>query len=173
MIDEASADVAPAVAPAPPAPVETGFTYGSPTAYSTPRPDPYAPAQPPQYAPPPQYTPAPAPQYAPAQQYYGSPYVAPAYGSVPPPPGVNGLAIAGLIVSAAGWIVLSFLAPIAGIILSAFGLAAAKRRAESGHPSPGRGIALAGIIVGIVVAVIGLIAIVAYIGFFLSIGSTY
>jgi hypothetical protein len=128
----------------------TGFTYGNPAAAG--RPDPYAP---PTYAPP--------PAYAPGSPYVAAPYGAPAYGSRS-----NGLAIAGLIVSAGGWIIFPVIAPIAGIILSAFGLARAKQAAAAGNPNSGRGIALAGLIIGIVVAVLGILFIVLYFAFVLS-----
>lgn len=127
----------------------TGFTFGSPAASG--RPDLYAP---PSYAAPPAYS---------AGSPYVAPYGAPSYGSRS-----NGLAIAGLIVSAGGWIIAGVLASIAGIILSAFGLARAKQAEAAGNPNSGRGIALAGLIIGIVVTVLGLIFVVAYLAFFFS-----
>lgn len=99
--------------------------------------------------------------------YVGAPYGAPAYGS-----SINGLALAGLLVSAMGWIVLSVLGPIAGIILSAFGLRAARQREAAGNPNSGRGLAMAGLIVGIVILAFAIIAIVAYIAFIASISTT-
>ena len=123
----------------------TGFSYGTPAAAG--RPDPYAP---PSYATP--------PAYAPNSPYVAAPYGAPAYGSR-----TNGLAIAGLVVSAGGWIVLGVIASIAGIILSAFGLARAKQAEAAGNPNSGRGIAMAGLIIGIVVTALGVLIVVAYI----------
>lgn len=141
--------------------VDAGFTFGSPAA--EPRPDPYA-AQ--TYPAPPAYT---APAQTTASPYVAAPYGAPAYGARS-----NGLAIAGLIVSAGGWIVFPFIAPIAGIILSAFGLARAKQAEAAGNPNSGRGIALAGLIIGIVLTVLGVLFIVLYAAFVMStIGTTY
>ena len=133
----------------------TGFTFGNPAAEG--RPDPYAP---PTYATP--------PTYAPASPYVAAPYGAPAYG-----PRSNGLAIAGLIVSAGGWIVLGVIASIAGIILSAFGLARAKQAEAAGNPNSGRGIAMAGLIIGIIMTVLGVLFVVGYIALILSVGPTY
>ncbi|WP_309710783.1 DUF2510 domain-containing protein [Pseudolysinimonas sp.] len=127
-----------------------GFSFGTPTADA--RPDPYAP---------PTYATQPA--YAPASPYVAAPYGAPAYGSRS-----NGLAIAGLIVSAGGWIIFGVIASIAGIILSAFGLARAKRAEAAGNPNSGRGIAMAGLIIGIVVTVLGTLVFVIYLAFMLS-----
>jgi hypothetical protein len=141
----------------------TGFTYGSPA--SPDRPDPYAQpsyATPPTYAPP-TYT---TPTYTTPSPYV-APYGAPAYGSR-----TNGLAIAGLVVSAGGWIVLGVIASITGIILSAFGLARAKQAEAAGNPNSGRGIAMAGLIIGIVVTVLGLLIVVAYAAFIFSVMPT-
>lgn len=115
----------------------TGFTFGVP-AGDEPRPDPYAPTA-----------------YSPTS-YSPTPYGAPRPGTT------NGLAIAGLVVSAAGWIVLGVLASIAGIILSGFGLARAKQAEAAGLPNSGRGLAMAGLVIGIVVTVIGLLLIALY-----------
>lgn len=136
----ATTGAAPAAATVTPVttPATTGFTYGSATGA---RPDPYA-------------QPAAAPAYSP---YVAAPYGSPAYGSR-----TNGLAIAGLIVSAGGWIVFPFIAPIAGIILSAFGLSRAKQAEAAGNPNSGRGIAMAGLVIGIVVTVLGLLFVVGY-----------
>lgn len=142
--------------------VDAGFTFGSPTTET--RPDPYAaqtyPAPPAYNAPAytaPAYT---APAYTPASPYVAAPYGAPARS--------NGLAIAGLIVSAGGWIFLGAIASIAGIILSAFGLARAKQAEAAGNPNSGRGIALAGLIIGIVVTVLGILFFVVYLVFVFS-----
>lgn len=141
--------------------VDAGFTFGSPAA--DPRPDPYAPQT---YPAPPTYT---APTYAPTSPYVAAPYGAPAYGARS-----NGLAIAGLIVSAGGWIILGIFASIAGIILSAFGLARAKQAEAAGNPNSGRGIAMAGLIIGIVVTGFCVLFIALYIGIMVStMGTTY
>lgn len=155
-----------AAAPAAPAPpAETGFSFGSP-APDVPRPDPYAPPSAVQPA---------VPTY-PAQPSYGapaSPYAPAPYGAAAPRSGTNGLAIAGLAVSAAGWLVLGGLAAIAGIILSGFGLARARQMEAAGLPNSGRGIAMAGIVIGIVVLVIGIVIIVVYLAFLMSYGYAY
>jgi hypothetical protein len=137
-----------------PAPVETGFSFGSP-APADPRPDPYA-----------------APPAVRAQPYYSAPasYAPAPYGAAAPRSNTNGLAIAGLAVSAAGWLVLGGLAAIAGIILSGFGLARARQLEAAGQPNSGRGIAMAGIIVGIAVLVIGIVLVVVYVAFLMSYG---
>jgi hypothetical protein len=146
----------------------TGFRFGGPDPSPGSRPDPYAPpptySAPQAYAPPPAYTPPQA--YSPPSPYV-APYGAPAYGSR-----TNGLAVAGLIVSAGGWIFAGVLASITGIILSAFGLARAKQAEAAGNPNSGRGIAIAGIVIGIVVTVLGTLFLVFYIGLILSMGSS-
>lgn len=139
--------------PATPAPA-AGFSFGVP-AGDEPRPDPYAPAPPASAATP--YAPT---TYAPAT-YASTPYAPTPYGA-PRAGTTNGLAIAGLVVSAAGWLVLGVLASIAGIILSGFGLARAKQAEAAGNPHSGRGMAMAGLVIGIVVTVIGLIVIGLY-----------
>jgi hypothetical protein len=141
-----STAAAAAAVPAPVTPDSAGFTFGAPTLGAPEaRPDPYAP-----------------PPTAVAQPYYSSPYVtapygAPAYGS-----GINGLALAGLIVSGVSWFIIPVFGSIAGIILSAFGLSMAKRREAAGNPNTGRGLAMAGLIVGIVIGAISLIGYVAF-----------
>lgn len=141
----------------------TGFRFGGPDPSPGSRPDPYAP---PTYSTPQTYSAPPA--NAPASPYVAAPYGAPAYGSR-----TNGLAIAGLIVSAGGWIVFPFIAPIAGIILSAFGLARAKQAEAAGNPNSGRGIATAGLVIGIVVTALGALFFVLYIGLMLSVGPSF
>lgn len=140
---------------------DAGFRFGSPTA-ADPRPDPYAP---PTYTTQSSYA---QPSYAQPSPYVAAPYGAPAYGSRS-----NGLAIAGLIVSAGGWIIFGIFASIAGIILSAFGLARAKQAEAAGNPNSGRGIAMAGLIIGIVVSVLSILVIAVYFAFMFSLGTTY
>jgi hypothetical protein len=118
-------------------------------------PPPYPPAAPPQIAVPPQaaYPPA-GPGYPPQQAYHlGQPVP---YGQQPAPyvyfqPQVrwNGLAIAGF--------VLSFIWYLwwLGVILSAIGLAQTRRTGERG-----RGLAIAGVIVGSFFTAIAIIAII-------------
>lgn len=141
-------DPAPA-APAYTVPEPAGFTYGNPDAAA--RPDPYAPPA--------------------AQPYYGgapaSPYVAP-YGAPAPGQGVNGLALAGLLVGAIAWIAVGALAGIAGLVLSILGLGQAKKREAAGHPQPGRGLAMGGIIVSSIVLALSVVLLIVYIGFMVS-----
>lgn len=145
----AGAPAAPASAPvAPAAPAATGFTYGS-TAPGA-RPDPYAPVA--------------ATPYQPA-----GPYQAPTpYGAPAPGQGTNALALAGLLVGAIGWLIVPVLAGAAGIVLSAIGLSHAKKREAAGHPNPGRGLAIAGLIVGIAVTSLTIIGYVAVFATLLS-----
>lgn len=136
------ASVAPAASveatPAAPAEAQSGFTFGGTTpAGVVPRPDPYGAN--PAYTPPGSTT----PYYSP---YVAAPYGAPAYGS-----GINGLALGGLIASAAGWFIIPIIGSIAGIILSAFGLRTARQRELAGNPNTGRGLAMAGLIIGIII----------------------
>lgn len=135
-----------------PAPADTGFTFGAPAAPAA-RPDPYAPAAP----------------YTTTTPYAATPYAAAPYGA-PQRSNTNGLAIAGLAVSAGGWIIAGVLAAIAGIILSGFGLARARQMEAAGHPNSGRGIAMAGLVIGIVVLVLGVLFFVVYLVFLLSVG---
>lgn len=117
----------------------TGFVYGSSAPDA--RPDPYAPVP------------------VGGAPVAGSPYVAPLpYGAAPAVPGVNGLALAGLLVAAIGWLIVPFLSGPTGIVLSAIGLSQAKKREAAGHPKPGRGLAIAGIIVGSAVTALSLLA---------------
>lgn len=163
----------------------TGFVYGSTAEV---RPNPYASsaatdsgygasrfaadasanATPYGVAPPAATTPAPPAYTAPA--YTSSPYVAP-YGARPAG-STNGLALAGLIVSAGGWIILGVFASITGIVLSAVGLAKAKKLEAEGNPNSGRGMAMAGIVIGIVVTLLGLILVGAYVAFMISVTNT-
>ena len=87
----------------------------------------------------------------------------PPYGGYQPPPpsaGTNGLAIASLVCSLIGWVVCPFVAEIVGVI---FGFVALGQIKQSGQG--GRGLALAGIIIGgmaVVLGVLGLILAIAY-----------
>lgn len=148
--DAASGDEVPQIPAAGAA--DTGFTFGAP-AGSAASPDPYASAAP----------------YAPAAPYASTPYAPAPYGA-PQRSNTNGLAIAGLAVSAAGWIIAGVLAAIAGIILSGFGLARARQMEAAGHPNSGRGIAMAGLVIGIVVLVLGVLLFVVYFVFLLTMG---
>lgn len=109
---------------------------------------------------PPQMPPPMPPQFGPPQQYGPpAPYGAPgAYGPNPygyaQHPGTNGLAIAALISSLVGGVVACGLGFVAGPILGMIALSQIKKSGEKG-----RGMAIAGIAVG----VIGILVIVAYI----------
>jgi hypothetical protein len=99
--------------------------------------------QPPNYPPPPPggygYQPPPPPPGA-----YGYPPPPPPGSSYPPPPqgvGTNGMAIASLVCSLFGW--LCIIGPILGLI---FGFIALNQIKETGQG--GRGMAIAGIVVG-------------------------
>lgn len=141
----AAAPATPTIAPVAPAAAATGFTYGS-TAPGA-RPDPYAPMP------------------VGGAPVAGSPYVAPLpYGAASAVPGVNGLALAGLLVGAIGWLIVPVLASAAGIVLSAIGLSHAKNREATGHPKPGRGLAIAGLVVSIAIlslTILGYVAVFA------------
>jgi hypothetical protein len=138
-------------APVTPAADSAGFTFGTaaPVA-SDPRPDPYAP-----------------PAQGVATPYYSSPYVGAPYGAPPYGSTTNGFALAGLIVSAVSWLIVPLLGPIAGIILSVFGLRTARQREAAGNPNSGRGLAMAGLIVGIIIGSISaLLAVVYFVAIF-------
>ncbi len=101
-------------------------------------------------------TPPPPPGHG--QQYWSGPPPQQPYGYLPPPPPTNPLAIAALI----GAIVV---APV-GIVLGHISLSQIKRTGEQG-----RGLALAGLIIGYVftaVAVLSLIALIVFAGIFAS-----
>lgn len=134
-------------------PGDTGFSFGSP-APAAPRPDPYAPPAAPTYA---------SPAY--------SPYAPAPYGATAAQPSSNALAVAGLIVSIAG--VIFGIAALVGIVLSILGLVEARKREAAGTPNPGRGLAIAGIVVGGVVALGNLLLIVVYFAFVFNVGYPY
>ena len=133
--------LAPPRAPASGSESATGFTFGVAVGAGGSRPDPYAP---------------PAPN--PALPYYGAstPYGAATTSTT------NGLALAGLLVSSLGWIILQILGPIIGIVLSVVGLTQANKRAQQGLPNTGRGLAIAGIIVGGSLLVFGVLIYVLF-----------
>jgi hypothetical protein len=145
-----------------------GFTFGAPTLGSpVPRPDPYS-AVPPATPSVPAAVgvtaaaPYAASPYA-ASPYVASPYVPAPYGSPAYGYGTNGLALAGLLVAAAGWLVVPIIAPIAGMVMSGFGLRQARQREAAGNPNSGRGMAMAGLIVGGLVALFSLLIVIVYI----------
>lgn len=128
----------------------------------TPPPVPPAGAEPP--APPA----APQPPYGqPAPQPYGQPgYAPPAYAQQPgypqpyaAGPATNSLAIVALVLSLSGFIV--GLTAIGGIVCGHLALAQIKRTGEAG-----RGMALAGVIIGYCLVGIGVLLVLGYIIFF-------
>lgn len=120
---------------------------------------------------------APTPPAPPSQSYSAPPapgYGAPAQGHHPPAPGygappagyapvaparTNPLAIAAL-ATACGGVIIWILAPIAGAIMGHIALRQIKRTGENG-----RGMALAGVLVGWILGGLQLIGVVAYVIF--------
>ena len=101
-------------------------------------------------------TPPPPPAYGQPAPAYGQP--APAYGQ-PPAAKTNTLAIISLIASIAGIVILWGIGSIAGVICGHISLSQIKKAGEQG-----RGMAIAGLIVGyagIVLAIIGVIVAIA------------
>jgi Domain of unknown function (DUF4190) len=86
----------------------------------------------------------------------------PPYGGYPAPPGTNGLAIASLVVSLASPLLCSLLS-IVGIVLGVVALNQIKQTGQQG-----RGLALGGIIVGIVLIVLTIVVIIVYIAYLSS-----
>jgi Domain of unknown function (DUF4190) len=102
-----------------------------------------------------------APQYATGdygspQPYGPSPYGPPGYGPYGPPARTNGLAIASLVCSLAG-LITCISAPV-GVVL---GHLAKRQIRETGEQ--GEGLATAGLWVGYIVSVLGILAIVFYV----------
>lgn len=128
----------PAVPPAPPAPPAYTPGYSQPQAPVSPHPHDPAASQPQTYAPPQQ------------QQPYG---YAGAYPYAPTK--TNGLAITSLVSAIAAFVILPFIASIVAVIT---GHIALKQLRTSGEQ--GRGMALAGVIVGWVGVALGLLAII-------------
>jgi hypothetical protein len=118
------------------------------------------PSPPGNYLPPPYggYSePAPLGGYPPAPGGYPAP---PPYGAYPTSPGTNGLAIGSLVCSLASPLLCSVLA-IVGIVLGIVALNQIKQTGQGG-----RGLALAGIIVGAAFIVIAIVAVVVYVVWF-------
>ncbi len=103
--------------------------------------------------PPPGSYPPPPPGGYPPPPPPGGGYYSPYPGGYPAPPeaGTNGMAIASLVCSVLGWA--CGLGPILGIV---FGFVALNQIKQSGQS--GRGLAMAGIIIGAVTIVVGVIA---------------
>lgn len=135
-----------------------------------PAPDyPAAAPQPPAYTPPPGQAPA----YGQPPAYGQTPSYgqAPAYGAYgqAAPAKTNTLAVVSLISSIAAFVVLPFVASIVAVITGHMALGQIKKTGEQGH-----GMALAGTIigwVGIALAVLGLIVLIAFIPLFLEIAN--
>ena len=106
-----------------------------------PTPPPPPPAGPPPASSPPPPPPAPTPPPAPAPPAYGQPPSGYGYQSTPR---TNGLAIASLVLGIAQ----IFLCIIGGILALVFGYIARRQIDESGGTQGGRGMAIAGIILG-------------------------
>jgi hypothetical protein len=131
--------------PAPPAPQYPAGSYVPPNegAYVPPPPEP-GPQQP-YYVPPPptQGAQPPYPAYSP---YASVPPVGyPGYYAGPMPPSTNGLAIASLICSIASFVVLPFVGGVLGVVL---GHVALSQINQSEGREQGRGMAIAGLIIG-------------------------
>jgi hypothetical protein len=106
--------------------------------------------QPPSYPPPPPPPPPPGGYgYPPPQQPGGYGYPPPS-GYPQQSSGTNGMAIASLVCSLLGW--LCVIGPILGLV---FGFVALNQIKQTGQG--GRGMALAGIIIGVLVLVLGIV----------------
>ncbi|MDR5698356.1 DUF4190 domain-containing protein [Agromyces aerolatus] len=120
--------------------------------------------------PPPPAQPA-APSYGqPAQPGYGQPgYGQPGYGSAyatAPAKKTNVLAIVSLVASIAGIVIFWFIGSVAGIICGHISMSQIKKTGEEG-----RGLAVAGLIVGYIglaLSIIGVIAVIAWTTWYMS-----
>jgi hypothetical protein len=159
----------PAAAPEPVAP-----SYAQPAA-------PAAPAAAPQYGQPaypqsqPQYGQPAQPQYGqpayaqtPQQQYQGGAYPPPVYGTpYATGPRTNALSIVSLISSLVGLFIIPIIASIVGVITGHMALGQVKRNGENG-----RGMALAGVIIGWVSLGLWIIGIIFFIWFFAALAAS-
>lgn len=142
--------------------------YGTPQPpqYGAPQAQPYGAPQPPQYG-------APQSPYGSAPQYPQSPYgAAQPYGAYAAVPKTNVLAVLSMIASIVGalWI-LPFIGSLAGVIMGHISL---KQLSTSGEK--GRGMALAGVIVGwigLALTVLGVIALISFLTFAAVQGERY
>jgi hypothetical protein len=170
----------PAIPPVPPAPPQYPGAAPQP-AYSPPQSSPQHSA-PPQYSPPPQYAapqqPSAAPQhYAPAQQYSPPPqYAAPQQpGSAPYAPArpTSGLAVTSLVTGIASivfsWTFIALLASIVAVITGHMAIGRTRSNASVG----GRGMAIAGLIIGYVGVAILAVMLAITIFSFLFIGAGF
>lgn len=129
------------------------------------------PTPPPYGATPPPYGATPPPYGAPSA-YPPAAYPPPGYGAFTPAPKTNTLAVFAMIASIAGFIwLLPLIGSVAGAIMGHISLGQIKRTGEKGY-----GMALAGVIVGwvgLALAVIGGIALIAFIGWAAENGARY
>ncbi|HWA66038.1 MAG TPA: DUF4190 domain-containing protein [Mycobacteriales bacterium] len=107
-------------------------------------------------APPPWQMPPPAPWQPPPPPPYAAPpgWQPQPYG-YPQPTNTNGFAIAALVCSLVG-ILLAFIGPVGGIVFGIVGLRQARERGEGG-----RGLAIAGIVIGAVVLLLDIVGVVS------------
>ncbi|WP_194408677.1 DUF4190 domain-containing protein [Microbacterium cremeum] len=160
MSDSNASNPTPEPGSQPPAPPAAPAGQQTPGAYPPPPPAYGAPAAPPAYG-----TPGAAPAAAPygAAPQYGQPYgAAPAYGyGYGAQPKTNVLAIVSLVASIVGFIgLLPIIGSIAAVIMGHISLNQLKTNGENG-----RGMALAGTIVGYVGLGLWIIGIIAFFGF--------
>lgn len=166
-----------AASPVPPGPQPTQSYPGAPPTYAPPAQPAYGlpPAAAPQlgYAPPPAhpgYGTPPAPYGTPPAQSGYAPYAAPGYPSMTPRP-MSGLAITALVCGIAGivlfWAIIPVLASITAVITGHMALGQTKRDPTVG----GRGMAIAGLILGYLVVAVGAFVLVSTIISFLFVGA--
>jgi hypothetical protein len=118
-------------------------------------------------------TPPPAygqPAYGePAQPAYGQPgYGAPAYGTQAPARRTNVLAIISLIASISGFVILPFIGSVVGVVCGHISLSQIKKTGEEG-----RGLAVAGLVVGYIGVALSIIATIGLIVWLAWVASTY
>ena len=97
---------------------------------------------------------------------------APAAAYAPVPVVRNNLALVGFILSASGLVLPFVLNSIAGGIVSALGLRRSTQLAATGSYSTGRGLSIAGVLVGFIWGVLCLLIVVGFIVFYLWIVGT-
>lgn len=132
---------------------------------------PQNPAQPGGYPPAQGAYPPPAQGAYPPPPAYGAYPAPPAYGAAPPygygaPAKTNTLAIVSLIASIAGFVILPFIGSLVGVITGHLSLSQLRTSGEEG-----RGLALAGTIVGWVglgLAILGIVAVVLFFSYFVA-----
>lgn len=109
----------------------------------------------------------PAPQAYPAAPPASGYPAAPAYGAYAPPAKTNTLAVVSLVSAIVGFVLIPFIASIVAVITGHMSLNQIKQSGEQG-----RGMALAGTIigwVGIGFSILGIIALLAFIPFFIAV----